>query len=91
MRVVEATNIEDMKHVALEWEKECNCAEFGMKPDVESFLAELKGLITAANRVCENQSSSPVLTLLRCNAQRRSRKFPAKVSRGKMNGHSKGM
>lgn len=56
VRVVRATTSEELRPLAEQWQQECNCDEFGMKPNIESFLAEIDRLI--------NNENSDVLILL---------------------------
>ncbi len=45
MRVVEATNIDCMKHVALEWKETCNANDLGVTMDPEVYFKKLSTLI----------------------------------------------
>lgn len=49
MNVVRAISAEELRPLAEQWRQECNCDKFGMKPNMESFLTELDGLINNEN------------------------------------------
>ena len=45
MNVTKATNVEQVRHVVLEWGQECNTDAFGMTTDMDSYLANMRDLI----------------------------------------------
>lgn len=45
MKIIKATHVEQVRHVALEWKETCNAGKFGLTIDIETYFTNLGALI----------------------------------------------